>query len=176
MSDFTATAEGAGDGGAAADTHATLSQTLAEESLGSMYRDAHSKYSQFEESPEIQGDEECFNALLQALEAVQSRADREGVISKNESVDDINTGALQYLFLPYFYARVCAKCPTLPRRLHYLGVSNGYLHQYVERCVRTGVTTEEEVEALVKDGRRVGVFHAHICYAIDIAIAIADMN
>ena len=70
-------------------------------------------------------------------------------------MDDVSTGALQYLFLPYYYAKVCSKCPILSRRMHYLQVANGYLQRYVERCVKLHAVDESEVVAMVGAGEKV---------------------
>lgn len=125
------------------------SATQPVESLSVAYRAAVKKYEQFENSSEEQGDETSFYDLLQQLEEVQERVDREGMISVNELVDDVSTGALQFLFLPYYYARVCSRCPVLSRRLHYLTVANGYLQRYVERCMKLHVVDEAEVATMV---------------------------
>ena len=138
-------------GGGATGIHIPNTTTTPVESLATMYRAMYHKYTQFENNTEIQSDEGCFYDLLNDIDQVQERADQEGVISKNETVDDINTGTLQYLFLPFFYAKVCGSCPVLVRRLHYLSIANGYMHRYVEKCVKTGVISEVEVEGIVKD-------------------------
>lgn len=93
-----------------------------------------------------------YRVFYELIDEVMERADREGIISSNESVDDISTGTLHYLFLPYFYAKVCGRCPVLAR----LAVSNAYMHRYLERCFKLRVVSEEDVTAMFSEGAKVG--------------------
>lgn len=124
------------------------------ETLNQLYRKVYLAYNKFEDAPELQRDEEVFYDLLEQITTVMDRASAEGLVSANEHIEDTSTNSLKYLFLPYYYARVCAKCPDFNRRLHYLTVSNGYLNAFMERCVKVGVLREEEVEPASLDADR----------------------
>lgn len=113
------------------------------------------QFCAFIDSLDMQSDEMVFYDLLQQLDELQERIDSEGVISSNETVDDVSTPALQYLFVPYCYAKVCGFCPVMARRLHYLTVANGYMQRFVERCVKIHAVEEGDVASLIADDVKV---------------------
>lgn len=121
------------------------------ESASAMYRAVVDKYSEFENNAEVQKDETAFYDLVRCLDAAIEHVDREGLISANELADDIATSTLQFLFLPYYYAKLCGRCPVLSRRLHYLTIANAYMHRFVERCSKLRIVSEEDVAAFVSD-------------------------
>ncbi len=93
-------------------------------------------------------DEEQFVNVIQSIERVQQKVASDHLFSSNEPIDEIPTPYLQYLFLPYWSGRTCAKCPVQSQRAAFLNKSNSYLTVYLDKCRSLHLLGEEEVEMI----------------------------
>ena len=103
-------------------------------------------------------DEELFNKVLQAIDETQQKVASGHLFSSNEPIDEIPTAYLQYLFLPYWNGKTCAKCPDQNQRSAFLKKSNTYFTVYLDKCRSLNLLRDEELEladdAVVSDAER----------------------
>ena len=113
-------------------------------SLASVFPKASSLFRQVAEDDRV--DDECFIEALRAIEVAQQRVIVEGCFSSNETIDDISTNSLCYLFLPFWYGKICSKCPLPSERLGYLLKANTYFSDFIEKCKKLHILREDELD------------------------------
>jgi hypothetical protein len=113
-------------------------------SLGSLYSKASSLFRRVEEESPV--DVECFKDAIRAVEVALERVKLEGCFSSNEVIDDVSTNSLGYLFLPFWYGKICAKCPIPTDRLVYLTNANAHFSSFIEKCKNLHILREDELD------------------------------
>lgn len=85
------------------------------------------------------------DSALAVLAATQRKVYSEGMISKNEELDDINTGVLRFLFLPYMAAKVHAQYRNLRFRLSHLLEARTFFQDFLQSCKRYKLLHKDEI-------------------------------
>jgi hypothetical protein len=101
--------------------------------------------------------EEVFSRALDVMVKTAEKVRGASIFSPNETLDDLSTSSIKYLYIPYFHAKICCQCPVLEKRRNYIVEGNGYMQAFLSKCVSLGgVLQPEELDALVgphEDGK-----------------------
>lgn len=90
---------------------------------------------------------EPFFLAKEQLDTLESSAHLAGVISKNETIEDVSTSSIKYLLIPYLFSRLhCAYQGNQPERLSNLKQGRRYLIQYFESLDNIGLLSSEDSE------------------------------
>ncbi len=90
---------------------------------------------------------EPFLFAKERLGAVETGAHLAGVISKNETLEDVSTSSIKFLLIPYLFARLhCAYQGEQSERLLNLKQGRRYLIQYFEAMDNLGLLSSEDSE------------------------------
>jgi len=105
---------------AASSTEAAPKNTLASRPLGVLFRLAQASYTAVDDSSLPGNDEGLQKRVLEGLgqcEAALLNVERQAIFSPNELGEDINTGDLKYLLLPFYRGELLLRVVDQPKRL-----------------------------------------------------------
>lgn len=88
----------------------------------------------------------------QLLRKCQEIADRIGLFSTNEEKEDISTGDLKYLLVPYYLGELTEKLET-EDRVQLVRVAKGQLLSFIRTCERLELLSESDAQVLSREGR-----------------------
>lgn len=88
----------------------------------------------------------------QILQKCQEIIDKLGLFSRNEDKDDISTGDLKYLLVPYYLGDLTEKLET-EDRMQLVKVSKGQLLSFIRSCERLELLSESEAQVLTREGQ-----------------------
>ena len=83
-------------------------------------------------------------AISATQKCIQARR-QASLFSKNEEMDDFQTGIIKYLYLEYFLGKFFTQCNSLDKRAYYLQGAKQSFEVYLERCCKLRLLHEEEV-------------------------------
>lgn len=120
-------------------------------SLSREFYQAYKSYSTFLRSADKQPEQTDLDDLAVKLKAIAFYVARLGLFSKNEELDDISTGSLKFLLVPYMLAEVMAATRDMDNRLQSLRQAIVFWRAFVADCDRLRIAHSEDVSALDRD-------------------------
>mmetsp|Transcript_15013 Transcript_15013/g.25046 ORF Transcript_15013/g.25046 Transcript_15013/m.25046 type:complete len:386 (+) Transcript_15013:2596-3753(+) len=93
-------------------------------------------------------------ATINVIELCRHKLEQEALISKNESIEDIATGSLKFLFLEFYKGKCYASLQTLEERYSNLLLAKESFCSYLELCSKLNLLHETEQEARSSSSNR----------------------
>eukprot|EP01031_Cornospumella_fuschlensis_P030560 gene30560-36933_t len=91
-------------------------------------------------------EEEQVWALIDKIDACQNLVTKEALFSKNETLEDVHTETMKYLYLPYFRAKCLMSIRDMDKRRSNLLQAKDFLDDFLHSCSLYGVLHESEMK------------------------------
>ncbi|KAJ1416541.1 TAP42-like protein [Ochromonadaceae sp. CCMP2298] len=96
--------------------------------------------------------EEYLYETINLIEACKRQVEAEFLLSKNESVEDISTSTLQFLFLDLYIGKCYLSMTDLENRLVALLQAKDLLEAFLALCAQKGILSEEDAQVSANSG------------------------
>eukprot|EP00906_Rhabdomonas_costata_P004336 RCo006420 len=121
-------------------------------SLGEQFDHLYREYAAIDQSELSQSDatlQRSIAAALQGLRDMDQKCVSSGMFSKNEELDDVPTGDLKFLAVPYLCGDLLIRVVDT-EHLSHLMEAKELLTRYMTKCRLLGLVKEEEYRNLVE--------------------------